>query len=69
MHTLRHCFATHLLDAGVALQVIQHLLGHKNIKTTTGYTHVTNGMIAKVTSPIDILHFGFASNKNGGRHE
>ncbi len=52
-HTLRHCFATHLLEQGVSLQVIQQLLGHSSIKTTAIYTHVTSVMLDKVVSPFD----------------
>lgn len=54
-HTLRHCFATHLMDNGVQLANIQALLGHKDIKTTMIYTHVTNGSITNVASPLDCL--------------
>ncbi|MBK9737706.1 MAG: tyrosine-type recombinase/integrase [Saprospiraceae bacterium] len=54
-HTLRHCFATHLMDNGVQLPYIQALLGHKDIKTTMIYTHVTNGSITNVASPLDCL--------------
>ena len=54
-HTLRHCFATHLIDNGVQLPYIQALLGHKNIKTTMIYTHVTNSSITNVASPLDSL--------------
>ena len=54
-HTLRHSFATHLLESGTELVVIQALLGHSNIRTTTTYTHVSTDQIAKVTSPLDAL--------------
>jgi len=56
MHTLRHCFATHLLENGVAMQTIQHVLGHKDIVTTAHYTHVTDEMIARVKSPLSDLN-------------
>ncbi|MBK6565631.1 MAG: tyrosine-type recombinase/integrase [Saprospiraceae bacterium] len=54
-HTLRHCFATHLLDAGIQLPYIQTLLGHKDVKTTMIYTHVTTQSISHVVSPLDNL--------------
>ena len=54
-HTLRHSFATHLLESGTPLVVIQVLLGHTSIKTTTAYTHVQTDHIARVTSPLDAL--------------
>ncbi len=55
LHTLRHSFATHLLEAGVDIRKIQALLGHDKLETTARYTRVATGMISKIESPLDIL--------------
>jgi len=55
IHTLRHSFATHLLDKGTDVTMIQKLLGHNDIKTTLRYLHVTNRDILQVISPLDDL--------------
>lgn len=56
LHTLRHAFATHLLERGTDVRVIQALLGHAKLTTTAGYTRVATGMIAAVDSPLDDLN-------------
>ena len=55
LHTLRHSFATHLLERGVDIRVIQALLGHSKLTTTARYASVATGMISAVESPLDDL--------------
>jgi site-specific recombinase XerD len=54
-HSLRHSFATHMLDAGTDLVLIQHLLGHRSIRTTSTYVHVSLTRIQQAQSPLDLL--------------
>lgn len=55
LHTLRHCFATHLLERNVDVRVIQVLLGHKKLETTAVYTHIAAKTLDGIDSPLDLL--------------
>ena len=55
LHALRHSFATHLLEGGTDIRIIQALLGHDKLDTTARYTRVATGMIASIESPLDLL--------------
>lgn len=64
VHTLRHSFATHLLEAGVDVYYIQRLMGHVSVKTTSVYIHICNHDALQISSPLDAL---FESKNDSNR--
>jgi site-specific recombinase XerD len=66
IHTLRHSFATHLLEADIRLPVLQSLMGHNKIATTMKYLHVTEKHLSTINSPFDLLRLPKPSEDLGG---
>src|ERR1700730_4379942 len=64
LHALRHSFATHILDRGTDIRIIQALLGHEKLDTTARYTRVATGFIANIESPLDMLEQRRKKQKN-----
>jgi site-specific recombinase XerD len=62
VHTLRHSYATHLLESGTEIRTVQKLLGHKKLETTALYTHVTTAQVRATGSPLDLLAAEFSLN-------
>jgi integrase/recombinase XerD len=65
IHSLRHSFATHLLESGVEITVVQRLLGHTNLSTTAGYLHVRQERLGQIKSPLQLLDFNRVAGAKG----
>ena len=67
IHTLRHCFATHLMEQGVQIYAIKRMMGHVALSTTAGYMHVSNELISTIKSPLEFLKMGMDQASNTGK--
>ena len=69
LHALRHSFATHLLERGTDIRIIQALLGHDKLDTTARYTRVATGVIANIESPLDLLSQPRKRPRKNSKHQ
>ena len=65
VHTIRHSFATHLIDNGVDLHTVKELMGHSNLQTTMRYLHLTAKRMDGVVNPYDVLPAGTDTHPGG----